>query len=125
MRITQYTTDDAVLQELGARLAGTRLEQNLSQDELADKAGVARITVARLEAGETVKTPSLIRVIRALGLLDGLGRAIPEPGPSPIERLKLEGRRRRRATGARGARTARQHKTRAPWGDEIKGDGQA
>jgi putative transcriptional regulator len=101
MRIEANSPDDVVLRELGQRLARTRLERNLSQGGLADEAGVSKRTVERLEAGEPVKSDSLIRILRGLGQLDALDRLIAEPLPSPIERLRSEGRRRRRAGTSR------------------------
>lgn len=45
------TTDEAVLGELGRRLAQVRLGKNLTQAQLAAKAGVSKRTVERLEVG--------------------------------------------------------------------------
>jgi transcriptional regulator with XRE-family HTH domain len=84
-------------------LARTRLERNTSQEQLAIEAGVSKSTVERLESGRDVKLASFIRILRALGLLERLDSLLPEPLPSPIERLKLHGRRRQRAGGRRGA----------------------
>ena len=134
MKINGYLTDEAVLAELGSRLERTRLERNLTQRELAIEAGVERKALQRIEAGESVKLTSLIRVLRALGLLDALDRLVPEPVPSPIELLKLHGRSRRRASGERlrsapargqtapwrwGDETTRRSQSDAPWGDET------
>lgn len=91
------STDDAVLAELGARLARTRLERNMSQQQLATEAGISKRTLERIEAGEESKLSNLVRVLRALGLLERIDLLVPEPLPSPIEQLKLHGRRRRRA----------------------------
>jgi putative transcriptional regulator len=117
MLIQDNTPDDLVLRELGERLARTRLEKNLSQAGLAQEAGVSKRTVERVEAGEPVKSNSLIRVLRGLGQLGVLDRLVPEPLPSPVERLRLQGRRRRRAGTPRTAREATQT---GPWrwGDE-------
>ncbi|MBS1678159.1 MAG: helix-turn-helix transcriptional regulator [Actinobacteria bacterium] len=117
MRIQSNSPDDAVLRELGERLARTRLERNLSQERLAEEAGVSKRTVERLEAGESVKSNSLIRVLRGLGQLEALERLVPEPLPSPVERLRSQGRRRRRASAPRATPGS------APtepwrWGDE-------
>jgi transcriptional regulator with XRE-family HTH domain len=101
MQISNLLTDSAVLQELGERLARTRLERNLTQAQLAHEAGLAPLTVLRLERGEAVRLTSLIRVLRVLGMLEALDRLIPEPTPSPIELVKLQGHRRRRASGTR------------------------
>lgn len=103
MRIESQNSDAAILAELGERLARTRLERNLDQRQLAVEAGVSKRTVERLEDGGPVRMPSFVRVLRALDVLDRLDQLVPEPLPSPIERLKTRGRQRMRASGRRGA----------------------
>lgn len=104
MKIEETLTDEAVLEELGARLRETRLSRNLTQDWLAAEAGVSAPTIAKLETGRPVQLITLIRALRALGLLRNLELAIPEPGPSPIEQLRhSQGRRRRASSGGAGA----------------------
>lgn len=93
--------DDAVLEELGRRIGRLRLDRNLTQQQLADEAGVSRHTMLRLEGGESVTLGAWLRVLRALDLLDRLGAVVPEPLPSPLEQLEREGARRRRASGSR------------------------
>lgn len=119
MKIDSHLTDDAVLAELGQRLARTRLERNRTQAELGDEAGVGLATVQRLESGRPVNVTSLIRVLRSLGLLDVLELLVPEPAPSPLERLKLQGRRRQRARPADAPAAETKPWT---WGDEQSGD---
>jgi len=103
MNITPLLTDEAVLDELGQRLKQTRLQRNLTQRHLAEEAGVSLATVRSLEDGKPSQLVTLIRVLRVLGWLGGLGRAVPEPPPSPIEELRLRGRERRRASSPRSA----------------------
>jgi putative transcriptional regulator len=119
MKIQAQLTDHAVLAELGARLARTRLDRNLSQRELGDEAGLERKAVQRIEAGEPVRTTSLVRVLRALGMLEELDRLVPEPQPSPMALLELHGKQRERASGQRAA-PAQRHDGARPWrwGDE-------
>ena len=118
MRIESGLSDEAVLIELGRRIARARLERNIAQAELAAEAGIGMATLQRLEAGEAVALTSLIRVLRALGLLEGLERAVPEPLPSPLEQLALRGRRRRRAGHPRGAGGEGVSEEGWRWGDE-------
>lgn len=97
MRIEAQNSDETILRELGSRLARTRLERNVSQEQLAREAGLGKTTVERVERGREVRFSSLIRILRALGQLEALDRLIPEPLPSPLERVRLQGRRRQRA----------------------------
>jgi transcriptional regulator with XRE-family HTH domain len=120
MKIESRNSDRVVLEEIGRRLARTRLERNLSQDQLAAESGVSKATIERLEGGAPIKSTSLIHVLRSLGLLDALDRLLPEPLPSPVERLKLQGRRRQRA------RSPQKDDGEAEpwrWGDERAPDG--
>ena len=51
MKIAENLADDAILKELGVRLVRRRLDANMTQAELAEKAGVAKRTVERMKAG--------------------------------------------------------------------------
>lgn len=97
-RITAAFTDDAVLAELGARVQRARLAQNVTQAELAKEAGVSVPTLQRLEAGASVQVVSLLRVLRALGLLDHAELLVPADDVRPMELLARAGGRRRRAS---------------------------
>lgn len=101
MRFDDHLTDAATLAELGRRIELLRLERNLTQDGLATEAGVGRATVQRLERGESVQLGSLLGILRALGLLEGLNALVPEPLPNPVEQLELQRGRRRRASPRR------------------------
>ena len=125
MRYDQLLTDDAIALELGSRLERVRLARNLSQEELAEEAGIGRATLQRLERGDAVQLSSLIKLLRALGLLDGLEAVAPAEVRSPIAELERRGRGaaagRRRATGRR---VTRQEPSAAPgwrWPD-LEGD---
>ena len=117
MKIEGNLTDGAILLEIGRRLERTRLEKNLTQADVAEMAGVSRATLQRLETGQGVAATSLIRAFRALGLLDALERTVPELPLSPMEQLKLQGRRRQRA-----ARATATHRPGVAWrwGDQAK-----
>lgn len=122
MVISGQLTDEVVLEELGRRVARARLERNVGQADLAAEAGVGVATLKRLERGRAVASTSLIRVLRALGLLEGLDRAVPEPLPSPLEQLRLHGRERRRAGRPRSSSESDADTDTWRWGDEGGGE---
>lgn len=98
VKIEKELTDEAVLSELGRRLARVRLEKNITQAQLAAQAGVSKRTIERLESGEVAAQLSgFIRVCRALGILERFELLVPEPVPSPLAQLKYRQRERKRA----------------------------
>ena len=108
MQFDKLLTDAAVLAELGHRLERHRLERNWTQAELAAEAGIGQATVQRAERGESVQMTSMIKLLRALGLLAGFDLAVPESIDLPIAQLEREQRKaRQRARGARGGRDVR------------------
>lgn len=120
MRIQATTTDEAVLHELGERLAATRLAANLSQAGLAEQAGLSKRTIERLESGEVAtQLSSLVRVCRVLGLLERFDLLIAAPAASPMARIRRQGKPRLRASGAR--RTAAKKK-KWTWAETVPGD---
>jgi len=115
MNIRPEFSDELVLQEVGARLARTRLERNLTQAKLADTAGISKRTLERLESGAaSTQLTTFIRVCRALGLLQRFDTFLPKPIASPVEELRLHGRKRKRASGTRVEKTVNKKWT---WGE--------
>ena len=90
MKIDNLSNDDAVLKELGLRIAQARLASQLTQSELAEQSGVSKRTVERIEAGAPAQTDNVVRILRALKLLDNLDKLIPAPEPSPLALLKQQ-----------------------------------
>jgi transcriptional regulator with XRE-family HTH domain len=101
MRFDSTFTDEAVLAELGKRLARLRIELSWTQARLADRAGVGKRTVERLENGESVQLVNLVRVFRALGLVERLDAFLPEVAVRPMERLGRREEPRKRASSPR------------------------
>lgn len=104
MKIDSKMTDEALLRLLGERLSGIRLARNLTQQQLAEQAGLGLRTLQRLELGAAATQLSgFIRVCRVLGLVENLEAFIPQPAVSPMAQLKQAGRKRKRATGKKKA----------------------
>lgn len=119
MIIDSNLTDAALLQRIGERLARLRLARNLTQQQLAEQAGLGVRTVQRLELGEAATQLSgFVRVCRVLGIVDRFDALLPEQPASPmaqLAQLKRYGHQRKRATGPKLA--ARQPQKKWTWGE--------
>ncbi len=91
-------TEQQILEELGKRLKSIRLNNNMSQKELGDIIGKRPDEISRIENGKPITLISLLRILRALNKLENLEQAIKPPGISPVEMLKLEEKKRKRAS---------------------------
>jgi len=107
MTIDNNLTEATLLKLIGERLAQLRLSKNMTQEQLAEQAGLGLRTVQRLELGQAATQLSgFVRVCRALGLADRFDLLLPEQPASPIAQLKLQRRQRKRATGRKTAADA-------------------
>ncbi|MCA1779321.1 MAG: helix-turn-helix domain-containing protein [Xanthomonadaceae bacterium] len=120
MKFQDLHHDPAALAELGHRLAQVRIDQQLTQAELARKAGVGKRTLERLEAGETTQTRTLFRVLRELDLLKRLEVLLPEPTLRPSQATRKADALPKRATSKRANRERAKEAgdKQWKWGDE-------
>jgi transcriptional regulator with XRE-family HTH domain len=119
VKITNQMADDALLMDLGGRLARMRVERNLTQAQLAERAGISKRTVERLEKGAVAtQLAGFIRVCRILGILDRFEALLPEPVHSPVMQLKLRGKQRRRAYTSK-KKEAKGAAKKWQWGDGV------
>jgi transcriptional regulator with XRE-family HTH domain len=76
--------------ELAEHVLTWRKLRGLTQAQVADRADVSRDTVQRLENAESsVSVESLLRVLRSLGILENIPRAL-DPLSSDVGRLRSE-----------------------------------
>ena len=99
MKILETHTDEAILAEIGQRIARRRLAQQMTQAELAEQAGIGKRTLERVEAGLTAQFSTVIRIFRVLGLLPRLDEMLVEPALRPLEAATGKGKARQRASG--------------------------
>ena len=108
---------DAALQaEIGARLRHARLQENISQEDLAVAVGISRRTVANAEKGAGCTLQTLLAILRGLGRLEAIEALLPTPVHSPVQLLRDGGVPRQRAR--RKTSDPADDTPRWKWGDE-------
>ncbi len=102
-----YLPQRKLLESLGERLRLARLRRKLSVDLTCERAGIARMTLYRAEAGSAaVALGTLVRILSALGLeadLDGIAR--DDKLGRLLQDRALAPRRRKRAAKPGGTPT--------------------
>ena len=91
----------AMLEELGQRARQHRVGMNLTQVQLAKAAGVGPRTVERFEAGYSIQLEKLLRILRALRLINNLDQLIPETSLRPLQLAEGQTKVHQRAHAAR------------------------
>ncbi|HEV3379401.1 MAG TPA: helix-turn-helix transcriptional regulator [Trebonia sp.] len=78
------------LRVLGEHVSNWRKLQRLTAAQVAERAGVSRDTLRAIEQGRgTASTENLLRVLRVLGILDGVITAA-DPYQTDIGRLRAD-----------------------------------
>lgn len=88
MDITNFLSDELILNEIGNRFLKKRLEQNISQKEMAEKCGVSLSTVIRFEKGASIQLESFIKLLKGLNCAENLNLTIGKTVDSPIQLIK-------------------------------------
>ena len=93
-------SDPAIAFELCDTLKQIRLQQNLTQEQLAEKAGLSRSTISKMEIGKsTVSLITVIQVLRVLQQLHLFDNWKVAAKVSPLQIAKLTAKGRLRASG--------------------------
>ena len=115
MNMIDDMNDEALLQEVGRRIAFLRRSSQIKQEELAERAGISRYALSRLENGAGgIRLESFLSVLRSLNVLNRLSVVLPEPTLTPIQLVEL-GKKSEEALPKR-IRTRRSSSNRV-WGD--------
>jgi len=78
------------LRDIGGNLQAWRKLRGLTQNQLADRAGVDRKSLMRVERGEGgVSFEIVLRVLHGLGVLDGVPAAV-DPFGTDVGRLRAD-----------------------------------
>lgn len=109
MKIDYLTPESEMLNELGSRLAQIRKQHGLTQDQLAEEAGIGIATLRRIEGGQDSQLETWLKILKALGLTYAIDALLPENYASPMaEARAASGRKRRKSTSG------------VVWGDEAE-----
>jgi len=114
MKIGKLTTPGAITVELGRRIAQRRIALGMTQAQVAQKAGVGKRTIERIEVGNDTQLTTLIRLLRILDLTEHLDQLIPETTVSPMQMFKNQIKTQKRARPKRTVKSDKSWK----WGDE-------
>ena len=90
--------DRALVEHIGAFIKHHRIDQNKTQEVVANAAGISRSTLSLLERGETVTLATLIQVLRVLNQLNILDVFTVQQIISPLALAKMEQNKRKRAS---------------------------
>lgn len=91
-------SDVAAVKEIGRNLQLIRLNQNISQQEVAHQTGLSRLTISQVENGRPASTLTLVQLLRALGRLDVMEVLEQSATISPLQAARLARQRRQRAS---------------------------
>ena len=71
------------INELGRRIKQYRIMREMSQQELADKTGISKRSISRLEQGESVQLNNLFLILITLDLGDNIELLVPDQAKRP------------------------------------------
>ena len=91
-------SDDAIIHTIGDFVRHQRLQQNITQKDLADKAGINRTTLSDLELGRRCQLVTLIQVLRILNQLHVFESFEVKQQISPIKLAEMEMKKRQKAS---------------------------
>jgi transcriptional regulator with XRE-family HTH domain len=89
-------SDQALAEFIGQFIRSKRMEQNITQAQLAKDAGISRSTLVLLEKGETASLGTLLQVLRMLNQLHVLASFEITQVVSPMLLAKEEMKKRQR-----------------------------
>lgn len=91
-------SDTAILSEIGEFLKSKRIDQNLTQDEVAERAAISRSTLSLVERGENIALTNLLKILRVLDALYVFEQFKIRPQISPLQLAKEDEKKRKRAS---------------------------
>ena len=91
-------SDSAIVNKICNNIKQMRLSENISQQELANRSGLNRVTISRMESGRAVSLLTLVQTLRALDKLDIVNAFDTEPEISPLKLFDIQEKYRKKAS---------------------------
>jgi len=104
-------SDPSLMKSIGSFIRNHRLEQNKSQSQLAEEAGINRSTLSQFENGMNSSLLTFIQLLRALNMLHILDAFTIEKQISPLQLARMDKLKRLRA----GRREKKEKKPESDW----------
>lgn len=111
MKIEYLTPNNAILRELGTRLAQIRKQQGYSQLRLANEAGIGVATLRRVEAGRDSQMETWLKLMKSLQMIAAIDDLLPKNYSSPMAEALSNRRTRKKKNNAPSG---------SIWGDEKR-----
>ena len=99
------------IKELGQKIKTYRISKDMSQQDLAEKTGVSKRSISRMEQGESVQVDNMFKILLALDLGDNIELLVPDQTKRPSFYLEKTDNRTKRAK-------KKTEKADFKWGDE-------
>lgn len=110
MIITNYSALSETKGELAKRFKTYRLSLNYTQLDIAEKSGVSLGAIKSFERSGSISLDNLLKILKALSLLDNMDALIPALGINTVQLHDLGHQRQRASKKSKGRDL--------PWGDE-------
>ncbi len=91
-------SDTAILREIGEFVKSRRIDQNLTQEDVAGRAAISRSTLSLAERGENISLVNLLKILRVLDALYVLEPFRIQRRISPLRLAKADEKKRKRAS---------------------------
>ncbi len=103
----------AIVQIYSERIKNYRIDCSLTQKDLAEKSGVSLRSIQNFEHGKDIQLTNLIKILKALDLIDNLSMLVPDISKKPSVYLETS------KTRERVRKSNKPEKIVFKWGDET------
>jgi transcriptional regulator with XRE-family HTH domain len=83
-------TDEEILSDFGAMLKQKRINTNLTQQELAETAGISKDQLSKIERTGKTTMATLVAISRTFNLLQALLEIYKSPELTPMQKYEIE-----------------------------------